>query len=118
MLVIQDTKRFKEAKDFARKTGLASQFAKQLNYLRTYAESPEGGRPKVRVTLGWDFAPHSFSILWERWEKDSSGATRPGWRRWFNGGLIFHGPHDRGGDGGAPTFSVNLSPHVGWSVHT
>jgi len=38
--------------------------------------------------------------------------------RWFNGGLIFHGPHDNGGDGGAPTFSVNLSPQDGWSIHT
>jgi len=38
--------------------------------------------------------------------------------RWFNGGLIFHGPHDNGGDGGAPTFSVNLLPQDGWSIHT
>jgi hypothetical protein len=37
---------------------------------------------------------------------------------WFNGGLIFHGAHDRGGDGGAPTYSVNLSPTDGWAVHT
>lgn len=37
---------------------------------------------------------------------------------WFNGGLIFHGPHDNGGDGGMPTLSVNLLPHHGWSIHT
>ena len=35
-----------------------------------------------------------------------------------NGGIIFHGTHDRGGDGGAPTFSVNLTPTVGWAIHT
>ena len=34
------------------------------------------------------------------------------------GGIIFHGAHDRGGDGGAPTFSVNLAPCNGWSIHT
>lgn len=37
---------------------------------------------------------------------------------WFNGGLIFHGPHDGGGNGGAPTFSVSLTPQDGWSIHT
>jgi hypothetical protein len=38
--------------------------------------------------------------------------------KWFNGGLIYHGRHDGGGDGGAPTFSVNLTPQYGWSIHT
>ena len=36
----------------------------------------------------------------------------------FSGGLIFHGPHDGGGNGGAPTFSCSLVPVDGWSVHT
>lgn len=40
------------------------------------------------------------------------------WKRWMNGALIYHGPHDNGGDGGAPTFSVNLVPTNGWSIHT
>jgi hypothetical protein len=35
-----------------------------------------------------------------------------------NGGIIFHGKHDNGGDGGAPTFSVCLTPCNGWSIHT
>jgi len=34
------------------------------------------------------------------------------------GGIIFHGPHDNGGDGSAPTFSVNLSPVEGYAIHT
>jgi hypothetical protein len=38
--------------------------------------------------------------------------------KWFNGGLIYHGQHDNGGDGSAPTFSVNLTPQYGWSIHT
>lgn len=37
---------------------------------------------------------------------------------WFVGGLIYHGEHDHGGDGGAPTFSLNLTPKNGWAVHT
>ena len=34
------------------------------------------------------------------------------------GGLIYHGPQDRGGDGGMPTYSVSIEPTVGWSIHT
>lgn len=34
------------------------------------------------------------------------------------GGLIFHGSHDGGGDGGPQSFSVCLSPVDGWSIHT
>lgn len=36
----------------------------------------------------------------------------------LNGGVIYHGPHDGYGSGGAPTFSVTLTPTVGWSIHT
>jgi len=35
-----------------------------------------------------------------------------------NGGVIFHGKHDNGGDGSSPTFSVNLTPTDGWAIHT
>ncbi len=38
----------------------------------------------------------------------------------INGGFIFHGPHDGGGNGGAPTFSVELNPDTNphWGIHT
>ncbi len=113
MLVVheQARSRFEAAKAHARRIGLRTQFARQLNYLRTYAEHDITSTPRTRVTLHTDFAPHSFSIIWER--RDSDGK----WKYWFNGGLIFHGPHDNG-SGGAPTFCVNLQPHHGWSVHT
>lgn len=41
-------------------------------------------------------------------------------RQSLNGGMIFHGPHDNGGDGGAPTFSVSLSGTTKprWEIHT
>ena len=35
-----------------------------------------------------------------------------------NGGIIWHGKHDNGGDGSSPTFSVCLTPVNGWSIHT
>jgi Domain of unknown function (DUF4120) len=49
-----------------------------------------------------DFAPYSFEF--------AAGG--------FQGGLIFHGKHDAGGNGDAPTFSVSLTPIDGWSLHT
>jgi len=65
------------------------------------------GNYKGKVSLFADWAPYSFefSIV-------SDG------RCVLNGGVIFHGKHDNGGDGGAPTFSVSLSPVDGWSIHT
>lgn len=61
-----------------------------------------GDKPGGVVTLYKDFAPYSF------------GFTAGG----MNGGLIFHGSHDGGGNGGGPTFSVCLTPCDGWSIHT
>lgn len=34
------------------------------------------------------------------------------------GGLLFHGPHDGYGSGGAPTFAVSLCRTYGWQIHT
>ena len=57
-----------------------------------------------------DRAPRSF--YFERFYSDENFRG--------NGGIIFHGPHDGGGAGVAPTFSVsmttNLKPH--WEIHT
>jgi hypothetical protein len=82
----------------------------QLEYLGSYACHDDPGQTRCDLTK--DFAPLSFYFLMQRRQKDGSYKT------WFNGGLIFHGPHDRGGDGGAPTYSVNLCGSHGWSVHT
>ena len=61
-----------------------------------------GENYKSRPRLCYDFAPLSFGVV--------VGS--------LGGGMIFHGNHDGGGDGGAPTFSVCLSPVDGWSLHT
>lgn len=54
------------------------------------------------IKLHLDFAPYSFGF-------QAGGLV---------GGFIFHGDHDNRGDGGAPTFSVNISGSYGWSLHT
>ncbi len=59
-------------------------------------------RAGERGQLYTDFAPLSFG-----WH--SGGMV---------GGLIYHGPHDGFGNGGAPTFSVSLSDEAGWQLHT
>jgi len=53
---------------------------------------------------------HNQSFFFQ--EIDSNG------RFGICGGIIFHGRHDNGGDGGAPTFSVNVSPVDGYAIHT
>jgi len=101
----------REVEEFAKSIGMSEQFQKEYDYLDTYADHGEYG--DVRCRLYKDFAPYSFGFNMETRKKDEDK-----WKFWFNGGLIFHGEHDRGGDGGAPTFSVNLVPQHGWSVHT
>lgn len=68
---------------------------------RIASNCPKGGGilpPRIYK----DFAPMSFG-----W---SAGV--------LVGGCIYHGEHDNGGDGGAPTFSVQLTPTYGWAIHT
>jgi hypothetical protein len=110
MLEIQNQEHFESVKKFAEETGRMEQLQKRLDYLDTYAE--HGDRGATKCVLGYDWAPHSFSFCMMR--RSEGGEYRP----WFNGGLIFHGSHDGGGNGSAPTFSVNLNPVDGWSVHT
>lgn len=105
-LVINCKEHFEKVKTFAERVGMLEQFEEKLDYLSNY----RGG--ECECHLGWDFAPQSFSFTMHR--PDKEGVMVP----WFNGGLIFHGDHDNGGDGSAPTFSVNLSPASGWQVHT
>jgi hypothetical protein len=82
--------------------------------------------PQLRKKLAWlgsgscwgheavcvlykDFAPYSFEFAMMT-KKDNKFI--------YNGGLIYHGKHDNGGDGSFPTFSVNLEKTEGWAIHT
>lgn len=102
----------KEVSKEAVQNGLLDNLRDKLAWLDTY------GSAETRVYLSIDSAPHSFGFTLWRENKNPDKREEEPWVFWFNGGLIYHGPHDRGGDGGAPTFSVNLNPTHGWQIHT
>lgn len=105
MLKVMNQEYFDKVKKWAEENNLMPELQKELDYLANF-----GGEPNyTECQLFSDFAPQSFYF-----EMMRNG------KRWFNGGLIFHGPHDNGGDGGVPTFSVCLTPDTKphWQVHT
>ena len=66
-----------------------------------------------------DYAPKSFQFgLYRRTEEGQHIVEGERCQLYINGGIIYHGQHDRGGDGSAPTFAVCLTPVTGWSIHT
>lgn len=99
-------------KEFAVKVGKEGNLRRKLDYLDQYASGRRSEGIETRCQLYKDWAPQSFAFLMEM-RKDGGE-----WERWFNGGLIFHGDHDGGGNGGAPTFAVCVNPEDGWSIHT
>lgn len=110
---------FDKVEAFAKESGRHEQFMSRLGQL-VWSDIEDDalaywGTPiaDMRVRLFYDFAPHSFEFV-----REIKDVSKDEWRRAVNGGLIFHGPHDNGGGGGAPTFSVNLTPQDGWSIHT
>lgn len=82
---------------------------KCINCLNSVDKDYNSNGMIVETTVSNDFAPYSF--YFERIRKERGTLI-------LNGGIIFHGKHDNGGDGGAPTFSVCLEPCNGWSIHT
>jgi len=108
MLEICCQERLDEALAVSKERGLNLQ--EKLDYLSKWGDEENSGR--TRCTLYSDSSPLSFLFYWER--RTEEGVYTP----CMNGGLIFHGSHDGGGDGGAPTFCVSLAPVDGWSVHT
>lgn len=95
------------ARAYADKVGLRIQLEERLTYLERYAAP----RP-TRCTLRPDFAPYSFALAMEVRGKDGE------WHLMFEGGLLYHGPHDGHGSGLYPTLSVTTTPTLGWSLHT
>jgi hypothetical protein len=103
---LDDVKASKQAQQIEGRHSLSQALA----YLDGYAERNDRG--KTRCLLFKDFAPLSFTFTMERRNQDGA------YEYWFNGGLIYHGPHDKGGGGSFPTLSVALEPTHGWLVHT
>jgi hypothetical protein len=72
-----------------------------------------------------DFAPHSFGfrcydlidcMIHEDREGDVIISPKMQAKCWMNGGLIYHGPLEDGQE--SEPFSVQLTKHDGWSIHT
>jgi hypothetical protein len=102
ILIVKCPEYLEEVRKFADYTNQREAFEDKLKDLTQY--KPDGWT----VELYTDFAPYSF--FWAEY-----GPTH---QRGLICGLIFHGAHDGGGNGSAPTFSVNLSAISGWSIHT
>lgn len=106
MLVDRTEGYLESVRAFADATNRREQLEKELDYLANYSNN-------TKCELFKDFAPQSFYFI--MYKGNSAGE----YRRWFNGGLIFHGSHDGGGvNGSAPTFATCLQPTDGWSIHT
>lgn len=107
MLDVRCEEDLAKARAFADHIGQREQFEEMIRYLEYYGDSDRN-----RLTLFSDFAPYSFTFTIERRGRDGE------WSHLLSGGLIYHGPHDRGGDGGGPTHAVTMNPTTGWSIHT
>ena len=101
-LIVECPEYLAEVRSFADHTAQRAQLEEKLLDLTRFK------RDGFAIRLYTDFAPYSF--YWVCLDPDGN--------RWMNGGLIYHGAHDGGGSGGAPTFSVCLTPTNGWSIHT
>ena len=86
---------------YANANGLKENLEQNLNGLKRHSQNG------CEVHLYQDFAPLSFYF-----EVIKDGQLQ------LCGGLIYHGKHDNGGNGQAPTFSVSLTRSEGWQIHT
>lgn len=103
MIIDKSNGRLDEIKTFAKENNMLERFNETFSRLETYSDKG------YIVTLYSDFAPNSLYFEITMNEKLI-----------LNGGFIFHGPYDGFGNGGTPTFSVNIDPDnkPGWSIHT
>jgi hypothetical protein len=90
-------------KAFAKENHLAREF------VSTFCRFKRDTREGLDVYLYPDFAPLSLYFVKKKYGE-----------YYGKGGFIFHGRHYGGGNGDAPTFSVELNPdkRSHWSIHT
>jgi hypothetical protein len=113
MLNIIDREHFAKVIEFSKKVGLEKNLQENLDFLASYAcnNGEEFDETKTRCDLYKDIGtePSFYFIMYKRTGKGESQE----YKKWFNGGCIFHGPHDGFGSGSAPTFSVCLNHTLG-----
>jgi len=123
MLIIEDQKHFDNVVAYAKEHGLyeptdgskqdSRRYLKDaLDRLEGFTRMNEKGEIVSRVAIYADFAPHSFGFTVDARDRDGN------WHASLVGGVIFHGAHDGGGNGGAPTYSVAITSATGWLIHT
>jgi len=86
---------------------IVNDFISRLDYLDSFGGqvSDTDDRHRYRVTLGRDWAPHSFSIVWEMLDLQAGTYDYA-----FQGGLIWHG-------GPGDPLCVTLTPQW-FGIHT
>lgn len=82
---------------WAAMNGHLGALVKTLAYLHGYAD--EDGSGRTIVTIGQDFAEHSFTVTWYRRKPGAPGGEYR-YEPWMNGGVIWH------------------ASDASWSVHT
>ena len=108
MLICQNKDHMNKVVKFAKKTGKIKSLVENLKFLNEYA-----GKQNTRCLIRKDWGTEP-NFVFEMQRKDQEG----NYRFMFNGGLLFHGPHDGFGSGLGPTFAVTLNPTDGFSIHT
>ena len=90
-------------KVFAKENHLAREFVSTFHRFKLYSKRG------YEVFLYPDWAPMSLAFQLKLNGKFD-----------MNGGFIFHGVHDGGGNGSAPSFSVSIeiTTKSRWSIHT
>jgi hypothetical protein len=111
LITDQSNGRLDEIIEFADRNNLREHLDSVLDRLTFWMDSklPYYSGKTLNTNVYHDFAP--LSLFFTRTVNGESSTV---------GGVIFHGKHDNGGDGSAPTFSVSLdndtNPH--WQIHT
>jgi len=78
-----------------------------------------GSRETDLLVISNDFAPYSFLFGCYDIDKEGDRIIKDvKCRLTLNGGIIFHGKHDGGGNGSSPTYSVCIESANGWKIHT
>ena len=123
MIFVTDREYYTKVLEFSAKIYMQGQL---LTLLARLGEGYWNNGKQYVCILSKDFAPYSF--YWTMYDlkdciigegKDEGWiVAKGGAKPWMNGGLIYSGPHDLGENTDENTFSVNLAPHSGWSIHT
>ena len=81
---------------------------KCLDRIKHYEDEHKKVNNDIETDIMTDFAPSFYFVRYNTVTESFIS----------DGGIIFHGKRDNGGNGSSPTFSVNLTPTNGWAIHT